>query len=114
MTTILFSFIFNFLIGFLIGSSIGFVLFYFFNDYFYLLKHNWRVPMNGFQDWLKLNDSYYIKDTILIENKLGGVDEIWHNDIWFTEDGYSLTTKQLYAEYLRYAKNNPRFSKHFQ
>lgn len=75
---------------------------------------NWNTPMNGFQDWLKLNDSYYIKDTILVENELGGVDEIWHNNIWFTEDGYSLTTKQLYAEYLRYAKNDPRFSKHFQ
>lgn len=86
-------------------------LFYF--SLFYIVN-NWNTPINGFQDWLKLNDSYYIKDTILVENQLGGVDEVWHNDVWFTEDGYSLTTKQLYAEYIFWAESDERFSKHFQ
>lgn len=79
---------------------------------FWLLT-NFHTPMNDFQDWLKLNDSYYIKDTILVENDWGGVDEIWHNNIWFTEDGFSLTTKQLYKEYLEHAPYDGRFSKHF-
>lgn len=87
----------NLVIGLIVHALIIYSLTYWF-------LNNWNTPMNGFQDWLKLNDNYYIKDTLLVENEMGGVDEIWHNDIWFTEDGYSLTTKQLYTEYLFYAK----------
>lgn len=75
---------------------------------------NWNSPMNGFQDWLKLHDSLYIKDVLLIENSWGGVDEVWHNDIWFTNEGHSLTTKQLYKEYLMHAPYDGKFSKHFK